>query len=91
MRACVVCVGDPIWSAPTAREYPAVAPLAGEVDLVLAIALAKERKRRFESAEELVHALQEACAGRIEPSLARRGEALIAEHPWRAEEKLRNP
>jgi serine/threonine-protein kinase len=63
------------------------APLPAPVDLVLAIALAKEPDYRFESAMELVRALEDACHGKIEAGLERRGEALAALMPWRDEEK----
>jgi serine/threonine-protein kinase len=60
-----------------------VAPLPAAIDLVLAIALAKDKDDRFDSAEELVTAVEAACARRIAPELRVRGTAVLALHPWR--------
>jgi len=59
-----------------------IAPLPPAVDLVMAIALAKDREHRFADADAFVLALEDACAGRIDEELERRGEALVALHPW---------
>lgn len=60
----------------------AVAALPLEVDLVLAIALAKAPADRFSSASQLVDALANACSGSILPDLRQRAEALTARLPW---------
>jgi hypothetical protein len=52
------------------------------VDAVLAIALAKDPERRFESAGELSDALRDAAAGQLAPRVLSRGESLIERQPW---------
>jgi len=68
------------------REMPLrpsmAAPLPLEVDLVLAIALAKAPEKRFESAFELAAALTKACAASIPTELLIRAEALMGRSPW---------
>jgi hypothetical protein len=49
---------------------------------VLAVALAKDAARRFDSAPELAAALAEAVEGRISPELAARASRVLAEQPW---------
>jgi eukaryotic-like serine/threonine-protein kinase len=61
-----------------------VAPLPLEVDLVLAIALAKDPADRFDSASELAQALDAAARGRLDAALRARGERLVARLPWGA-------
>jgi serine/threonine-protein kinase len=56
--------------------------LPADVDLVFAIAFAKDRNRRFDSAESFVHALEAAAASRLDDSLRARARALLHEHPW---------
>ncbi|HMG25001.1 MAG TPA: serine/threonine-protein kinase, partial [Kofleriaceae bacterium] len=56
--------------------------LPREVDLVLAIGLAKRPGDRFGSAEALADALGEAFAGRIAPAVRERGTALIRAGGW---------
>ena len=60
----------------------AVAPLPPEMDLVLAIALAKRPEDRFESASELVSALDAAARGRLDAALQRRAESVLRASPW---------
>jgi len=60
----------------------AVAPLPPEMDLVLAIALAKRPEDRFESASELVSALEAAARGRLDAPLQRRAESVLRASPW---------
>jgi serine/threonine-protein kinase len=59
-----------------------LAPLAPEVDWVLAVALAKEASDRFDSAAELAHALEDAARGHVEDALRSRAEYLLAKLPW---------
>jgi hypothetical protein len=60
----------------------AIAPLDPQVDLALAVAMAKEPSERFVSAGELAAALEEAAHGRLEPTIRARGESLLAKLPW---------
>jgi serine/threonine-protein kinase len=64
---------------PRPSELLAVTP---EVDLVLAVALAKDPEDRFDSANELATALDAAAQGRIDPNLAARAQKILARHPW---------
>jgi serine/threonine-protein kinase len=54
------------------------------IDLVLAIALAKDAKDRFASAAELAQALDAASRGRLDDALVHRAHALLADLPWGA-------
>jgi serine/threonine-protein kinase len=86
--------GRPAFLAPDAPEISrqvvhdmparpsAVAPLPGEVDSALAIALAKAPEKRFSSASELAEALTSACDASLPTELRLRGEAIAAETPW---------
>lgn len=58
--------------------------LPEEVDLVLAVALAKDPGERFETAAQLAQALDAATRGRIEPATAARARRLLEELPWGA-------
>jgi eukaryotic-like serine/threonine-protein kinase len=72
---------DLVFRAP--RRPSALAPqLPHDVDLVLAIALAKQRDDRFATAHELAAALDAALARALPASLRERGERLVAELPW---------
>jgi serine/threonine-protein kinase len=59
-----------------------VAPLPPDMDLVLAIALAKQPEDRFSSASELVQAVDSAARGRLDASLQRRAENVLRASPW---------
>ena len=58
--------------------------LPAEVDLVMAIGLAKGPADRFETAEELGAALEAAARGQIKAELASRARRLLAVLPWGA-------
>ena len=60
----------------------AVAPVTADLDLALAIALAKQPDHRFASASELAYAIAAACRAELPDELRRRGEALVALEPW---------
>ncbi len=60
----------------------AMTDLGPEVDLVMAIALAKAPSERFETAEQLRNALEAAERGRIDVDLAVRAERLLEVLPW---------
>lgn len=60
-----------------------LAPVPGDVDRVLAIALAKRKADRFATAPELAAALAQAFSSRLAPSLRVAADALIRQQPWR--------
>ena len=60
----------------------AVADLAPEIDVVLAVALAKVPTDRFESAEELRHALESAARGEVTTELRERARKILEVFPW---------
>jgi serine/threonine-protein kinase len=60
----------------------ALARLHADVDAALAIALAKKPDDRFADAGELATAIEDALAGRLDPSLRERARALLDAHPW---------
>lgn len=60
-----------------------IAPeLPRDVDLVLALALAKRREDRFASAPELAAAFRQAARGKLSTKLRERAQALVDEYPW---------
>ncbi|MBL8714800.1 MAG: serine/threonine protein kinase [Myxococcales bacterium] len=59
-----------------------VGSLAEELDVVLAVALAKGREDRFESAAAFAQALEGAQHGALDPQLVERARKLEARHPW---------
>ncbi len=60
----------------------AAAPLDPQVDLALAVAMAKDPADRFASASELAAALDGASRGSLDPAVRARGESLLAKLPW---------
>ena len=60
----------------------ALADLAPEVDMVLAVALAKAPADRFASAEELREAIEGATRGKVQPDLRARSERILLAMPW---------
>jgi serine/threonine-protein kinase len=60
----------------------AAAPLDPQLDLALAVAMAKDPVDRFASARELAAALEDAARGSLDPAIRSRGEALLAKLPW---------
>ncbi len=60
----------------------AAAPLPEELDLALAVAMAKDPADRFESPWELAMALEQASQGRLEATVRARAERLVTELPW---------
>jgi serine/threonine-protein kinase len=59
-----------------------VAPVPAELDLVLAIALAKSPDDRFDSASELANALEGAARGRLDANVRARAQRILAKLPW---------
>jgi hypothetical protein len=56
--------------------------LPSDVDLVLAIALAKHADHRFQSAQEMARAFVAAAHRKLPPELRARGSAVAAAYPW---------
>jgi len=53
-----------------------------DVDLALAVALAKHAHDRFDGAAEMAAALEAAARGDLDAKLRERAERLLAKHPW---------
>jgi serine/threonine-protein kinase len=53
-----------------------------DVDLAFALALAKDRDRRFETTTAFAQAFEAAAKGALDEALRTRGRALIDQHPW---------
>jgi eukaryotic-like serine/threonine-protein kinase len=76
-----------LWSV--IHEMPArpssLAPgLHRDVDLVLAVALAKDPEHRFGSGSELARALESAHAGELPGELRKRAQEILDQLPWSA-------
>jgi eukaryotic-like serine/threonine-protein kinase len=74
------------------RQPPAPSsyvPVPVDVELVLAIGMAKERDDRFQSAEELAQALAAANDGTLDDETRARGWALLRAYPWGSESRRR--
>jgi eukaryotic-like serine/threonine-protein kinase len=59
-----------------------IALVGEEVELVLAIALAKSPGDRFDSAAELAQALDAASRGRLDPAVAAKARSVLEAMPW---------
>lgn len=59
-----------------------LAELHSDVDLALAIGLAKRPGDRFDTGAELADAIEVALTGRLDEATRRRARALVAEMPW---------
>jgi hypothetical protein len=62
----------------------AIVKVPGDVDLALAIALAKRREDRYESAAALAEALDAAMTGRLPSAQKEKARALLEKLPWGA-------
>jgi serine/threonine-protein kinase len=60
-----------------------VASVDPDMDLALAVALAKRPEERFQNAHELADALDAASRGRLSPDVVARGQRVLAVTPWR--------
>lgn len=67
---------SPLRPSETAPNLPR------DVDLVLAMALAKHREDRFASAAEFATAFRQAARGKLSANLRKRARALVDEYPW---------
>lgn len=69
-----------------ATEQPqrpgALVRLPSDIDLVLALSLAKDRERRIRSATSFSAALRDAARGELDERFRSDARALLAEHPW---------
>lgn len=70
-----------VYGSP-ARPAELCPALPEDVELVLAIALAKQPADRFSSATELASALRAAARGELDGKLRERARALVAQKPW---------
>lgn len=61
----------------------------GDVELALALVLAKDRARRFQTVAEFSHALAAAVRGELEPRLRDAARELLANEPWGSEVRAR--
>jgi serine/threonine-protein kinase len=65
-----------------ARPSQLVPGLPADVEIVLAIALAKDPAERFASALEMAEALRAAAKGKLDPSFRVHAQTLLAALPW---------
>lgn len=70
-----------VYKIPT-RPSELITTLPRDIDLVLAIALAKRAEERFATAFELAEAFVHASRGRLPPDVRERGRAIVAKYPW---------
>jgi eukaryotic-like serine/threonine-protein kinase len=63
-----------------------LAALPAAMDLVLAVALAKNPADRFDSGAELAAAMDHAAKGQVDAALRERAERLLARLPWGAQD-----
>jgi len=66
------------------RPSLALPGMARDLELVLAIGLAKEVEQRFQSAGQLAAALQAAAEQKLDPELRTRARQLLRKYPWGA-------
>jgi hypothetical protein len=59
-----------------------IVDLPADVDAVVAIALAKGRDARFDSAVELANAFADGCLGKLSEDFRRRARSLLDQTPW---------
>ena len=69
-----------VHDMPTAPSSSARVP--EDVELVLAIGLAKAPEARFQRAEDLADAFAAAASGRLDEAIRERARKLLAENPW---------
>lgn len=64
-----------------------LAKLHEDVDLVLAIGLAKDREDRFRSASSFAAALRDASRGELDERLRTAAQDLLRHYPWGTERR----
>jgi serine/threonine-protein kinase len=79
----VQAVFDVVYRQPT-RPSELLPELPSDVDLVLAVALAKKPGDRFATAPELAAALRDASACSLSAKVRARGAAILRALPWGA-------
>jgi hypothetical protein len=72
---------DIVYKSP-ARPSHVVRELPRDVDLALALALAKDPQHRFQTAAELTTAFCEACDGSLAAEIRARAIAVVRAQPW---------
>jgi serine/threonine-protein kinase len=72
---------DVVYRMPQRPSEIAVG-IPGDIDAVLAIAMAKRAEDRFSSAGEVAAALSAAVRGQVSQALRHRASALVERHPW---------
>jgi eukaryotic-like serine/threonine-protein kinase len=80
---------DALTKMPESPRLFAQIPI--EVELVLAIGLAKRRSERFSSAEEFARALQKAERGELDDVTRARGWTILKQYPWGERIRARAP
>ena len=78
---------DVLTRVPESPRAFAAVPV--DVELVLAIGLAKKRRDRFESVEALAAALILAERGELDDATRKRGWALLKQAPWGSSVRLK--
>ncbi len=76
-----------VHDQPTAPAELATVPI--DIELVLAIGMAKRREDRFDRVESFAKAMRDAYEGRLSDELRSRGWALLKAHPWGSRSKVR--
>jgi serine/threonine-protein kinase len=66
------------------RRPGALVDLPPDLDLVLALAMAKRPEDRFASAPEMAAAMRDAARGQLDPQLRKRAAASLVRVPWAA-------
>jgi eukaryotic-like serine/threonine-protein kinase len=61
-------------------------PLHQDIELALALAIAKQRERRFPSAATFAAALRDASRGQLDDRLRRDARELLSDQPWGADD-----
>jgi serine/threonine-protein kinase len=72
---------DVVYRMPQRPSEIAVG-VSSDIDVVLAIAMAKRADDRFASAGELAEALSAAFRGQVDPALRQRATTILRQHPW---------
>jgi len=71
---------DVVYKMP--KQPSSLTNMPMEIDLVLAVGMAKDPEKRFDSAEEFADALLAASKSGLDPKWVTRGHSLLQQHPW---------